>query len=255
MTALLEARGLSARVGQAVLVDAVSLSIAAGERVALIGPNGAGKSTLLDLLSGIRTPSSGQVLLEGRDLVELGRRQVAQQVAVVPQLEALPDDLRALEAVLMGRAPHQRGFSLPSDDDVSMARDALRELDLEGFETREVGTLSGGERQRVLIARALVQRPRLLLLDEPTSALDLGHALYIFHLVQRLSEQGVAVLSTVHDLNQAPLAATRVLILHRGKLVVDDSVEAAMQPERLRPWFEVDLVRGELAGRPVLVPA
>jgi iron complex transport system ATP-binding protein len=195
------------------------------------------------------------VLLDGQELRALGRRRVAQQVAVVPQLEVLPDDLRALDAVLMGRTPHQRGLALPSDDDVGLAREALRELDLEGFAERELGTLSGGERQRVLIARALVQQPRLLLLDEPTSALDLGHALYIFHLVARLATQGVAVLSTVHDLNQAPLCATRVLILHRGKLVVDDTVEAALQPERLLPWFEVRLVRGELAGRPVLVPA
>ena len=255
MSALCEARGLSLRYGERVVLDEVSFELQAGERVALLGQNGAGKSTLLDLLSGVRPPDAGKVMLDGQDLVGMDRAVLARTVATVPQLESLPEDLGVLEAVLMGRAPHQHGFGLASDEDLASCRTALREVDLEGFEAREVGTLSGGERQRVLIARALVQEPKLLLLDEPTAALDLGHGLYVAYLTRRLSEQGVAVISAVHDLNQAPLFAERVMIIHEGKLAVDDPVEEALEPERLRPLLEIELVKGEVGGRPVLVPA
>jgi len=255
VSVLCEARGLCLGYGERVVLDAVSFEIAAGERVALLGQNGAGKSTLLDLLSGVRTPQAGSVQLEGRDLATMEPAQIARTVATVPQLEALPEDLGVLEAVLMGRAPHQHGFALASDEDLGRCREALREVDLSGFEAREVGTLSGGERQRVLIARALVQEPRLLLLDEPTAALDLGHALYVAHLTKRLAGSGVAVISAVHDLNQAPLFAERVMIIHQGKIAVDDAIDAALEPERLRPLLEIELVKGEVGGRPVLVPA
>lgn len=251
---LLVAKDLKLRRGARAIFDGLSFALDAGERVALIGQNGAGKSTLFDVLLGVLRADSGTVELRGRPLDQVQRREVASTIAIVPQLEQLPEDLAVLDAVLMGRAPHQRGFSLASEEDIELSREYMQQVDLDGFEERELGTLSGGERQRVLIARALVQKPQLLLLDEPTSSLDLRHALGVIRIVKQMAEQKVAVLAAVHDLNQAPLFAQRALIMHQGKIAIDDTVDRALDPERLEPILNVHLVRGEVAGKTVLVP-
>ena len=255
MTALIAASGLGHSAGGHAILDQVELAVAAGERVALLGVNGAGKSTLLDLLCGVRLPSAGRVMLDGQPLAGVARSDVARIIASVPQGEVLPYDLSVLAAVLMGRAPHQRGFGLASDTDVELCRQALLRVNLVDFEQRQLGTLSGGERQRVLIARALVQQPRLLLLDEPTAALDLRHTLIVAAIVEQLAGQGVAVISALHDLNLAPRFADRALFLHRGRVAIDAPIALALTPQRLSPLLGVELVRAEVAGRPVLMPA
>ena len=254
MSCLLATSGLCHSAGGQAILDRVELAVTSGERIALLGANGAGKSTLLEILSGVRAPTAGQVLLDGRALPTIGRGELARQIASVPQNEVLPPDLSVLAAVLMGRAPHQRGFGLASEGDVELCRQALTRVNLVGFDERQLGTLSGGERQRVLIARALVQQPRLLLLDEPTAALDLRHTLIVAAIVEELAGQGVAVISALHDLNLAPRFARRVLFLHRGRIVIDAAAEQALTPEQLSPLLEVELARAEVAGRPVLMP-
>lgn len=250
---LLQGQGLGLEISGKNIVQNVTINISQGERIALIGQNGAGKSTLLDMLCGLRPPSAGKILWRGQDLRQINRRVLAQRIAVVPQREDLPPDLRVIELVLMGRAPYQRGLGLASGEDQELAHRALTELDLQGFAGRRLGSLSGGERQRVLVARALVQQPELLILDEPTSALDLGHALYIAHLVQKLAARGVAVLSAVHDLNQVPRFAQRLWLLREGALVLDAPLSEALQPEVLGPLLDVHLLAGELGGWPVLI--
>ncbi|MBN2359687.1 MAG: ABC transporter ATP-binding protein [Deltaproteobacteria bacterium] len=254
MSFAIASSGLCQSFGGQPILDQIELAVAAGERVVLLGANGAGKSTLLDILAGVRSPTAGQVLLEGQALAAYSRVEVARRIASVPQNEALPYDLSVIAAVLMGRAPHQRGFGLAGASDVELCQQALARVNLAGLEQRQLGTLSGGERQRVLIARALVQQPRLLLLDEPTASLDLRHTLIVSEIVAELARQGVAVISALHDLNLAPRFAQRVLFIHRGRIAIDAPVDLALTPERLSPLLGVELVRAEAAGRPVLMP-
>ncbi len=201
------------------VVDEVSAEIASGEWVTLIGPNGAGKSTLLRAIAGL-VPHEGRIALDGDEVGSLGRREVAQRLAFVPQAPLLPPEMRVQEYVLLGRTPHIGAFGYENGRDLEAAGDALVRLDLERFAARPLRTLSGGERQRVVLARALAQDAPLLVLDEPTAALDIGRQQQVMELVAELREfGGLTVVSAMHDLTVASQYADRLLLLSEGRLV------------------------------------
>ena len=179
---ILEARAVLFRHEEAetALFDGLSVAVAAGEFVGLLGPNGAGKTTLLRLLAGLLPPANGEIRLAGRPLADYRPRERARLLASVPQENALLFEFSVLEVVLMGRAPHLGALSLEGQADLEAAREALGEVGLDSLADRPLSALSSGERQRALIARALAQRPRVLLLDEPTAFLDLKHRLQIY---------------------------------------------------------------------------
>jgi iron complex transport system ATP-binding protein len=157
------------------VLTGVSLAVGRGDLVGVLGPNGSGKTTLLHVLAGGLMPRTGSVVLDGRPMSEWSRREVARRLAIVPQDTHAPFDFSVLDIVLMGRFPHLGAFALEGPEDLAIARGALRATGTEAFETRAFNTLSGGEKQRVVIASALAQSPRLLLLDEPTASLDIGY--------------------------------------------------------------------------------
>ncbi|MBM4319929.1 MAG: ABC transporter ATP-binding protein, partial [Deltaproteobacteria bacterium] len=201
------------------LLDGLELTIAAGEIVGLLGPNGSGKTTLLRLACGWLAATSGAVLLDGRPLRSFTPAERARSVAVVPQEHHFPFSYSVAEAVLMGRAPWREGSWWESAADRRLAVEAMELAGVARLAGRSVDTLSGGERQRVLVARALAQQPRLLLLDEPTSSLDVHHQLSLTGTVQRLARAGrFTVLAALHDLNLASQFCSRVVLLHRGRV-------------------------------------
>ena len=205
--------------GRPVLHD-LSLEVRAGEIVALVGPNGAGKSTLVRAISGIVPTSEGSIRLDDVDLLRLRPAERARQIAVVPQAVTLPEAFTVAEIVLMGRTPHLRLWGGEGKRDCAIAWEAMRRTAVDGLAERRAGELSGGERQRAVIARALAQEPRVLLLDEATAHLDLKHQVAVLELVRLLAHtHGLAVLATLHDLNQAALYADRVALLAEGRLV------------------------------------
>jgi iron complex transport system ATP-binding protein len=242
--AILEARDLRFHhPGAPRLFDRLSFSLAPGEMVGLIGPNGSGKTTLLRILGGTLAPESGEVLLAGGPIRALPPRDRARFLAVVPQESRILFNFGVLEVVLMGRAPHLGLFGLERPDDYAAARAALRAVDLEGtrHEEQHLNQLSSGERQRALIARALAQEPRLLLLDEPTAFLDLKHRLQIYEILRRLNrDRGLTVLVVSHDLNLAARYATRLLLLHAGHLVADGPPAMVLTPDRIRAVYETE---------------
>ncbi|MFO7168646.1 MAG: ABC transporter ATP-binding protein, partial [Chloroflexota bacterium] len=189
------------------VVRGVSLAVAAGEVLGLIGPNGAGKTTLLRAIDGTLAPQRGSVLLGGEDLHRLSALERAKRVAVVPQGLQLPEGFSVAEVVLMGRNPHLPPLGAEQPQDYRIAEEAMRRTGVLELARRRVGEISGGEQQRVLIARALAQQPRLLLLDEATAHLDLRHQAAIMGLVRRLARTGLAVVAALHDLNLAALYA------------------------------------------------
>jgi iron complex transport system ATP-binding protein len=223
--ALLEVRGVGVTRGRARLLDAVDLVAEPRSWTAIVGPNGAGKSTLLRAVAGL-TSHQGRVLVDGRLVGRLSPRERAQEIGYAPQIPVLPEAGTVAEYVLLGRTPYRSLLLGPRREDREIVGAALERLSLTALANRALRTLSGGERQRAVLARALAQQPRLLLLDEPTAALDLGHAQTVLELLDELRrEEGLTVVTTIHDLVLAAQYADRLVLLAQG------SVAAAGRPQ------------------------
>ena len=232
----------------------LTLTVATGELTALLGPNGTGKTTWVRLAAGSLTPRRGTVRLFGRDVRALPAAERARTLAVVPQDSPLEFEFRVHEIVAMGRSPHQGLLGLESAEDRRAVTEALRVTGMEAHAHRPMAALSGGEKQRVVLARALAQSPRLLLLDEPTAHLDLKHRLAIYALLERLHGQGMTTVLVSHDLNLAAAHCRRLVLFRCGEVVADGSPHEVLRREVLREVYEVDLEVREEGGRPFVVP-
>lgn len=217
------------------IVDSVSLEIAPGETFGLVGPNGSGKSTLMRLLAGIAPRPAGTVHLDGVPLERLTRREAAQRIAFVEQMADTSDALSVRDAVELGRTPWLSALAPFGAHDRLVVDEALAAVGMGDMARHAWSTLSGGERQRVHIARALAQRPRLLMLDEPTNHLDIHHQLSLLRLVIRLP---VTVVMALHDLNQA-MGCDRLGVMDGGRLVACGPPTEVLSPERLAAIFRV----------------
>lgn len=206
------------RDGRPVLRE-VSLALAPGEMVALLGANGSGKTTLLRLLLGLLKPDSGRVSLDGEPIASLARRQIAMRIAYVPQSHQPTFPFTVAEMVAMGRAP-ATGWDRRRTSD-QMTGEAIERVGIAPLAGRLYTTLSGGERQSVLIARALAQGARVLVMDEPTAALDLGQRERVMLLLRQLSADGFTVLATTHDPIDALRHFHRAIALHHGQVIAD----------------------------------
>jgi len=212
----------------------LSFAVAPGEVLGLIGPNAAGKTTVIHLLSKILAPSRGEIFVEGEPLRSLGRAEVARRVAVVPQDVAQGFPYTVGELVLMGRFAHAPGRFFESAADARVAREAMRLTGVEALAGETLGRLSGGERQRVVLARALAQEPRLLVLDEPTAHMDLRYQAECVGLLRRLNrEQGLGILLVSHDLNMAAELSDRLLLMSSGAAVTMGTPEEVLQESTL----------------------
>ncbi|NBE98092.1 ABC transporter ATP-binding protein [Nonomuraea sp. KC401] len=232
----LDLRGVSVRLDGRPIVHEADLLVGDGEFVALVGPNGCGKSTLLRTIYRALRPSAGLIRVDGDDVHGLSWRESARRTAVVAQETPSELDFTVGEVVLMGRTPYER---VAAADAERCAR-ALDRVGLAGAEERVYATLSGGEKQRALIARALVQETRLLLLDEPTSHLDIRHQLEILHLVREL---GVATLAVLHDLNQAAAFCDRLYVMSAGRVLAGGPPGQVLTPELISEVYGVRAVR------------
>jgi iron complex transport system ATP-binding protein len=241
MTAAIEAIALSIAVRGKSLIRDITLSIGAGETVALVGANGAGKSTLLRALAGELSASTGSVRLRGRDPKSYPPRELALRRAVLSQSVTVAFPFTVAEIIRMG-AGERRGAAVEA-----LIDDALAELDFEGFRERVIGTLSGGEQQRVHFARVLVQMacgelahgPGIMLLDEPTASLDLRHQLDLIAATRRRAERGVTVIAILHDLNLAALFANRIVVLSGGRVAADGPPGRTITDALLQETFGV----------------
>jgi iron complex transport system ATP-binding protein len=222
-----------------------SLTVRPGEVIGLVGPNGSGKTTLIKAISGVLKPQVGIITLDDVDVYRIKPKRLARQMAVVPQsTDTFFFDFTVEEAVLMGRNPHIKFLGTESAHDFDVVQKALEMTDVARFADRKINELSGGERQRVIIARALAQEPQILLLDEATSQLDIGIKIEIFDLMRRLAASGIAVIAAIHDINLAAQYCDRLLLLKRGEIIADGSVEEVLTQEHIAEAFGVSaLVR------------
>ncbi|MBL0375045.1 ABC transporter ATP-binding protein [Rhizobium sp. KVB221] len=233
----IDARGIGwAAKGNRWLIEDISFSLRPGERLAIVGPNGAGKTTLLRCLYRGLKPRLGTVALDGADIWQMSATEVARCVAVVLQESPAAFPFSVRDIVFMGRIPWRRGKAHWSQIDREQTEHALEHLGLTSLAQRRFATLSGGEQQRVLVARALAQEPRLLILDEPSNHLDIRHQLEILDLLKGL---GITIITTLHDLNLAADFATSVLIMHDGRMLASGRPEAVLTSEMVSNAFGV----------------
>lgn len=256
--ATLEARQVTFSFNDTPVLDKVDLRLEQGRVIGVIGPNGAGKSTLLKLLSHLLIPVGGSVRLNGSDLRRWRSADLARVVAVVPQDPELPPAFTAWEMVLMGRTPYLGWMGRESERDQAIVYQAMDDTGISHLSHRLVSQLSGGERQRVVIARALAQQPRVLLLDEPTAHLDISHQVETLSLIGRLvREQEVAALAIFHDLNLAAQYCDELVLLDRGRVVAQGTPDQVLTPPLLGQVYgiEVVVVLHPRSGLPVVLPA
>ena len=236
----------------------ISFDVLTGEFMGVLGPNGSGKTTLLKLIDGILRPREGGLWIDGQAVADMKRAALARLVAVVPQDSQMVFPFTVQEIVLMGRMPHLGQWRFEGERDFKIAREAMEMTDTWSLAARKMNALSGGERQRVLIARALAQQSRILLLDEPTAFLDIRHQIDFFDLIRRLNrEQALTVIAVTHDINLASLYCDRVALLREGRLVEEGTPEQVIRPDVLHATYgdEVLVERHPTTGRPIVLPA
>jgi len=253
---ILEARGLRAQYGSTPALRGLDASVERGEIAALLGENGSGKSTLLKVITRILPVAGGALLLEGRPLAAMPRRETARRIAYLPQSLDLVFPIRSLDLVLQGRAPHDRGFSADSADDRQRAVEAMRACDVESLAERDASALSGGEQRRVFLARALAQEAEIWLLDEPASGLDPRHRLEFLEILTRTHRQrATTVILVTHEVDLAAELADRVVVLREGRTLVQGPPQEVLTAENLRRAFSVETrVEVDSSGRRRFVP-
>jgi len=251
---LLTASNLVVELGGRRILDDVSLTVRAGEVIALVGPNGAGKSTLLGALAGDLPPSQGQVVLGDRPIGEWTPVERAMRRAVLPQAVALSFPFTCAEVIAMGRTPWSA--TSRADEDSRILEQAVASCQVADFAHRAFNTLSGGERARVALAKTLAQQADLLLLDEPTAALDIRHQELVLRIAREQAEAGRGVVVVLHDLELAGAYAHRVAVLDNSRMVAEGSAEEVFTAELLSAVYqhEVEVFPHPRTGAPMVVP-
>lgn len=244
MTTTLNAQQVSFARDGTIILNNADLTLSQGELVGLIGPNGAGKSSLLRMMAGLQQPDSGQIYLSNEAqpqklLNEFSGRERAQLLAYLPQQETPAWPLQVEHLVGLGRAPWHKPMSGKSDRDRQAIERALEITELQSLRQRIVTTLSGGELQRTLLARVFAGEPQIILADEPIAALDPYHQLHMMELLAEHAQQGGAVLAALHDLSLAARFCSRLVLLHRGKIVADGQPIEVLTTENLEQVYGI----------------
>jgi iron complex transport system ATP-binding protein len=243
--------------GDISIVDNLNIKIPSGQITALVGANGSGKSTILKAMARMMKPKGGTVFLDGKSIHRQATKEVAKQLAILPQNPIAPDGLTVSELVTYGRFPHQKGFGSLSKEDKEAVRWSIEMTGMNEFNDRPVDQLSGGQRQRAWIAMALAQGTNILFLDEPTTFLDMAHQLEVLKLLQKLNkEENRTIVMVVHDLNHAARYAHHMVAIKKGTVVSSGTPAEVMNLDVLREVFgiEADIIFDPRSGVPLCLP-
>ena len=231
----------------------INLNVAPGTITAILGPNGAGKTTFLHLALGWLQPQAGQVLFDGKPVESWSRRELGQRMALVPQRENSAFEHTVLETVILGRTPHLGILEMPDDKDFAIAQTSIDQCGLAAFATRSINCLSGGELQLVLLARALTQQPRLLLLDEPFSHLDLANKSRLMQVIRTLAANGVTILMTTHEPEIAAAIATHLVLMRAGRVQKIGELHEVLTGPLLSETYGIPVEVCEVSGRKIVL--
>ena len=252
----LEMRDVVYRYDRKLVLDGVGFTLSDGEILGILGPNGCGKTTMLKNLNKNLSPCGGCVMLDGSDLRDIIKKDVAKSIAVVPQTNEINFAFTVREIVAMGRIPFQGTLSGESREDAKIIDNAIEQTGLTHLADRHINTMSGGERQRVIIARAIAQTPKIILMDEPTLHLDISMQFDALNLIRRLSKKnGLTVAIVSHDLPMVARYCDRILMLHDHRIHAIGTPEEVLTPENMRTVFNVDaeLQKDSKTGRNTVI--
>lgn len=223
------------------VLDDASLVLKRGEVLCILGPNGAGKTTLLNCMAGLLTPQSGEIRLCGRDIKTMKVKEIASLAGYVPQLHTPSFDYRVIDFVLMGKAPDTGMFGRPGPEDEKECLDVLESMGLGHLAEKSYLDISGGERQQLLIARAIVQEPEVVLFDEPTAHLDYGNQHRVLRRIKQMASEGYSVVITTHNPDHALLLGDKAAIVSRGGRITQGDSSGILTEEKLSEVYGMDI--------------
>lgn len=233
----LSVKDLKVDIANKQIVKGISLSVNDNEFIGLIGPNGSGKSTLLKAIYRVLKPSYGSVFLDGKDMKDINPKTIAKNLAVVSQFNNINFDFKVIDIVLMGRSPHKSLLESENKNDYTIATESLKKVGMDHYANRSFSSLSGGEKQRVILARALAQKPKILILDEPTNHLDIKYQIEILSLVKNLD---ICVLAALHDLTLASQYCDKLIVLKDGQIVTEGIPKEIVTSEMIKDVYDID---------------
>ncbi len=249
----LQAKGIEFGYSSTPILKDVSFEIGPSKLVSIVGPNGSGKSTLIKCIDRILTPACGNILIDRKEVTKMDRMEIAKNLSYVPQSSARTFSSNVFDTILMGRRPHIGWLS--SSDDEEKVWEVLRLLGIEELAMSGFGELSGGQQQKVLIARALVQETKVMLLDEPTSNLDIWHQLDVMNIVSDLvKKRRMTALLALHDLNLASKYSDGIIMMKKGRIMAVGSPASVLTPENIEAIYNVEVAVRSQSEEPFIVP-
>lgn len=239
--------------GKRQILKDISFEAQSGELLSILGPNGVGKSTLFRCILNLLTPKAGTVTLDGRDVRRMTAQELARHIAYIPQFHSPAFNYSVLEMVLMGTASQLGALATPGKRQLEIAQNALARMNIEHLAEHPYGFCSGGEKQLCLIARAIAQQAKILVMDEPSASLDFGNRIRVMQTVRGLVADGYAVVQTTHDPEQAFLYSDKIMAMHDGQVLAHGAPQEILRPELISTLYGVDVEVHSLSGDAVRV--
>lgn len=238
---MLELRSVCYSYGKSQVIHDLSFQVETGEFLCILGPNGCGKTTILKNILGLLSPSSGSIFIDEEDIQGLPINRLAKIMGYIPQAHTPPFPFKVFDVVLMGRTSYLSSLSVPGKEDEKIAFESLEELNISHLKDKIYTKISGGERQLVLIARALAQQPKILIMDEPTASLDFGKQHLVLEHMRLLSKKGISIIMVTHDPDQALFCANKVVLMKKGRLLDIGTPEETIIEKAMKDMYDIDV--------------